>query len=81
VNAVTGARATLVGRNIRTARKLAGLKQEQLATMIGKPRRRLAEWENGYHEPRPDMLARIAAATEQPLAFFYTDHYAEDGGT
>jgi transcriptional regulator with XRE-family HTH domain len=74
VNAVTENRAHLVGLNIRRARKLANLRQADLADLIGKPRRRVAEWEGGYHEPRPETLAAIAAATEQPLTFFYADN-------
>lgn len=48
--------------------------QEHLATLIGKRRNHVSEWELGYHEPHPDTLDRIAGATEQPLDFFYRDH-------
>jgi transcriptional regulator with XRE-family HTH domain len=67
-------RARLVGLNIKLARKLANMRQEDLAALIGKRRNRLAEWENGYHEPRPDTLAAIADKTEQPLDFFYRNN-------
>lgn len=54
------------------------MSQEHLATLIGKPRARISEWENGLFEPRPATLARIAEVLEQPIAFFYTDH-SDDG--
>ena len=78
VDAVTTSRARLTGPNIRLARKLAGMSQAHLATLLGKPRERVVEWENCIHEPQLPTLTRIAEILEQPLGFFYADHAEAD---
>lgn len=50
--------ATVVGRNIRTARERAGLTQIQLATKLGTSISRISGWETGKHLPQnPQAIA------------------------
>ena len=60
-----------VGERIRAARKDAGLSHDRLGELVGTSRQHLIRLEKGVHSPRPDMLARIAAATGKPLSFFW----------
>lgn len=72
---MTVSRAKIVGQNTKLGRRLAGgMKQEHLAKLIQKPRNRLSEWENGYHEPRAETLEAIARELGQPLVFFFADN-------
>lgn len=57
-------------------RKAAGLTQSQLAALIGSPGRelRVGEWERGEAQPRPQHLARLAAALDvDPLELLDID--------
>lgn len=53
-------RPQLVGANIRGRRLAAGLTQQRLADQLGIPRIKVVGWENGYHEPKPARLEKIA---------------------
>lgn len=53
--------------DIRTARKAAGLTQENLAKRIGVNRATLSKYESGYIEPSISKLAEIADALACPL--------------
>ena len=71
--------AQIVGRNIVIARKLAGMSQTQLATLVGVPRNYVSDWERGRHEPRPGSFAKLTEALERPRWWFYKDHTEDDG--
>jgi len=59
------------------ARDAAGLTQEQLATLTGKSRSAVAQWESGESTPRWTTLNQIAAATGTRAAWLI---YEEDVG-
>lgn len=66
-------RAGVAQARLRTSylvalRKAAGLTQADLAALIGSPGRelRVGEWERGEVQPRPQFLARLAAALGVP---------------
>jgi transcriptional regulator with XRE-family HTH domain len=64
------------------ARKRKGLSQERLAEKIGTSRRHMIRIEkgreNGGHRPGPELIARIAEATGQPVALFADDEEEDD---
>lgn len=47
--------------NLRKYRKLAGLKQEELAQNLGKTRSVISNWEKGINRPDADTIAKICA--------------------
>lgn len=57
-------------QRLRWARKQAGLSLDRLGQMVGTSRQHLIRLEKGQHKPRPDMVVRIAQATEQPVELF-----------
>jgi DNA-binding transcriptional regulator YiaG len=67
-------RKQLVGRNVRRARKLAGLSQVKFAPKIGVTQSYLSDYERGRTEPGPARLERIAEETGVDLAFFFAEH-------
>lgn len=56
--------ARLRTERLASLRKAAGLRQSDLAEMVGSPGRdrRVGEWERGEAQPRPEHLVRLAAA-------------------
>ena len=61
---------TTLGRKIRTARVIAGMKQEELARYVGVSRSAVGQWEKDETEPSALKLITIARATQQPLGWF-----------
>lgn len=59
-----------LGQKILAARLGKQWKQKQLAAAVSVEPDTVSRWENGRHAPDLDMLSLIAAATDQPLAFF-----------
>jgi len=49
-------------KEIREARKVKGLSQDQLAKMIGVTQGAVAQWENGLTHPSFEILPKLAAA-------------------
>ena len=68
----------LVGRNLKLARRLAGMSQEQVAKLAGVTTGQLSEWERGQYEPRPAARERLAEALEVPVWWLYRDHSLDD---
>lgn len=67
-----------LNQRIRWARKRTGLSQEHFAARIGTTRRHMIRIEQGQTKrPGPELLDKIAEATDQPRAFFDTE---EDEG-
>ena len=54
-------------KNIRQARKEAGLTQEQLAEKIGVTQGAIAQWENGITHPSYGILKPLAIALGKSL--------------
>lgn len=52
---------------LRKARESAGLKQSQLAKILGVATGSVQRWEKGAHEPRMGTLQAFAEATNVPL--------------
>lgn len=49
-----------IGQWIRTARKLAGVNQEQLGEALGVTKGNVSAWENNRHEPSYSQMLKIA---------------------
>lgn len=70
VRHVTSSNATKyaeIGKRIKEARHASGLSHDRIAEKAGTSRFHLIKLEKGMHRPTPEMLARIAEATGQPL--------------
>ena len=64
----------MFGRRIKELRKTAGLKQSDLAHMLGVPRPNISFWENAQYPPL-EAIARVCKALDVDIAeFFTTDH-------
>ncbi|MGB2579550.1 transcriptional regulator with XRE-family HTH domain [Elusimicrobium simillimum] len=63
--------STIIGRNIKKARILAEMTQDDLANAVEKSQQTVVSWESGEFTPRPKTLERIAKELNQPLSFFY----------
>jgi transcriptional regulator with XRE-family HTH domain len=50
----------MLGAQLRSLRKVAGVTQEQLAEAIGATQKELSEYERGESFPRPERLEEIA---------------------
>ena len=64
-----------VGRRIQKYRLQNNLTQEELAEKIGISQKHLSRIEQGYHNPRFDMITRISSALSVP-----TDALAKELG-
>lgn len=68
------------GSRLQTARKAAGLTQQQLGMEIGLEidvaATRVNRYERGVHDPDSDTAAKLAARLGLPLAYFYSDNEA-----
>jgi transcriptional regulator with XRE-family HTH domain len=67
-----------VGRQIRKARKHAGLSHDALGAKVGTSRQHLIKLEKGMHLPSDAMLVRIAEATGKTPGFFESDEDDEE---
>lgn len=56
---------------IRSARKKAGLTQEELAEKIGVKRGAIARWESGVRMPRFGYVMKIASATGNRIEILF----------
>lgn len=55
-------RKTSTDSPITRARMAAGMTQGQLAQAIGQTQNDVSRWERGMHQPRTDVLLKIAGA-------------------
>lgn len=62
----------VIGARIRSARRAAGLSQEQLAQEIHVGRRTVYEWETGERAPRGERLEQLSLALGVSNAFLLT---------
>jgi transcriptional regulator with XRE-family HTH domain len=67
-------RRTLIGGNIRQARKRRGLSQRELAMYVEVTWHHLSDWERGVSEPSPRSMGRVAEALGHPFGWFYVEH-------
>lgn len=57
-------------RRYKIAREALGLKQEELAELMGVARSTIGEWERGATEPSASKLVKLAQVTNQSLDWF-----------
>jgi transcriptional regulator with XRE-family HTH domain len=62
-----------LGKRIRTARRSAGLTQEQLAERVGRSTEAISNIERGASLPALETLASVADALSVPLGFLIDD--------
>lgn len=62
-----------IGAKVRSARRAAGLSQEQLARRLGTTQSVISRWERGHDEPRVSTLGAIARATGRRLVVDLVD--------
>jgi transcriptional regulator with XRE-family HTH domain len=72
-NSNEGARRAAIGRQLRWARRRAGLTQHELARAADMPQSNIARIERGTVSPRTDTLVRLLDATGHRLAVEPTD--------
>ena len=73
--------AEIIGRNIKAARKVAGISQTELAKRIGKSLRTVQGYESGETEPSIAMIHEIAKAlgvNRNTLAAYLQGRYQEE---
>ena len=51
---------------LKTYRRIHGLAQKRLATLLGVDPSTLARWERGHSQPRQDLLERVEAVLARP---------------
>lgn len=68
-----------LGERIKSARKRSGLSHDKLGAIIGTSRQHLIRLEKGIHKPRPDLLVRIAEATNTRIEDFASQPDEDDG--
>lgn len=57
-----------IGKNIKNARKKAGLTQKELAEKMGSTQQNLAQYESGKRNPKLETLNKIAEALKIPVS-------------
>lgn len=60
----------LISARIRRARREGDLSHDRLAELVGTSRQHLISLEKARHRPRPEMLSKIAEATEREVEWF-----------
>ncbi|MBQ7528890.1 helix-turn-helix transcriptional regulator [bacterium] len=72
---------SFIASKIVKARKAVGLKQEELAHLIGVSVTSTNLWENGKQMPRLENLIIISQITNKPLHWFFWDENSESQKT
>ena len=73
-----GAQEVVIVESIRILRKEKGWTQEQLADAVGVKRAVISKYESGMVSPSFDMIQKIAAALDVPIASLMTQESAID---
>lgn len=70
--------ATLIGRNVASARKAARMTQNELSQALNASGSMIvSNWETGKARPSDTYLVRLSEVLGHELAWFYTDHQAD----
>ena len=77
LNEVSADRIGVVPLRIREARQRAGIKQNELARMLGISHATLSGYETGKHQPTPNILKKIAEFCGTSVDLLYTQKYDE----
>lgn len=67
-----------VAEAIKKARKSKGLTQKDLGSLLGVSEVMIGQYERGVRNPKIEMLSRIAAVLNIPLAFLLPDDLAAE---
>lgn len=62
---------SIFGDNIKRLRKNKGLKQQELAEILGIKRNSYSDWENGKTEPRFENLVKLADLLDVSLDWLF----------
>lgn len=62
---------TIFSERIKRLRKNKGLKQQELAEILGIKRNTYSDWENGKTEPRFDNLVKLADLFDVSLDWLF----------
>jgi len=68
-----------MGKKVRQARKEAGLKQGELAQLVGRRQATISDIERGKKEMGLSTLVLVAAALEKPISYFIPNVLTGDG--
>lgn len=63
---------SIIGSNLKAARKRKGLTQRELAAIVDVPDMHISRWERGAHRPNDAAMSALAKA----LGMTYSDFYA-----
>ncbi len=66
-----------VGRQIREARKQAGMSQAKLAELLSRRQAYISDLENGKAEPNATLIVQLAYIFHKPVAFFFPPEYRD----
>lgn len=72
--------STMIGENIRRARRAKGMRQEELAVQLHVVRQTVSKWEKGASVPDADMVVRLAELLEVPVSALLGSAPAEESG-
>jgi transcriptional regulator with XRE-family HTH domain len=76
-DATTSIAATF-SRNLKAARKSAGMTQHDLAVALGRgDAMTVSRWERGENRPSDGYLIVLSEVLEREVAWFYTDHASQ----
>lgn len=71
--------AFTIGDRLRKAREVAGLKQDELASILGVARRSMNRWERGASVPRRPVLVSWALRCRVPYEWLVTGDVLANG--
>lgn len=71
---IAGQIKTIVGANIKLARREHGLTQTQLSRLLDTDAQSISRWENAKVLPGPASLLSLSDALHRTPDWFYVDH-------
>ncbi len=69
--------AATLARNVKQARRDAGLSQRKLAEKLDTDPSLVSKWERGVHRPEDTTLLAVGDLTGRDFPWFFTDHSGE----
>lgn len=66
------------GERIKTARKRAGMTQQELAEKLQISYMGISQWESGKRNPKKSTLERLAAVLDVPLNYLTGSHFMDE---
>lgn len=68
----------MLGDRIKEARKAKGLKQEELADLIGAKNTSVSGWENNEHRPSIDLITKMSEVLEVKVSWLLEENEKPD---